>query len=44
MRSEEFIAEAVALSQSQVNLLPLHCCMGVVSQIEDLDNSSAVHI
>ena len=31
---------AVALSQSQIDLLLERCCMGVVSQIEDLDNSS----
>ena len=31
---------AVALCQSQMNLLLERCCMGVVYQIEDLDNSS----
>ena len=31
---------AVALCQSQMNLLLELCCMGVVYQIEDLDNSS----
>ena len=31
---------AVALSQSQINLLLERCCMGVVYQITDLDNSS----
>ena len=30
----------MALSQSQINLLPMRCCMGVVNQITDLDNSS----
>ena len=31
---------AVALSQSQINLLLERCCIGVVNQIIDLDNSS----
>ena len=31
---------AVALCQSQMNLLLERCCMGVVYQITDLDNSS----
>jgi hypothetical protein len=31
---------AVALCQSQMNLLLERCCMGIVYQIEDLDNSS----
>ena len=30
----------MALSQSQINLLLERCCMGVVNQITDLDNSS----
>ena len=30
----------MALSQSQINLLLERCCMGVVYQIIDLDNSS----
>ena len=30
----------MALCQSQMNLLLERCCMGVVYQIEDLDNSS----
>ncbi len=30
----------LALCQSQMNLLLERCCMGVVYQIEDLDNSS----
>ena len=33
---------AVALSQSQENLLLECCCMGVVNQIKYLDNSSSV--
>ena len=31
---------AVALSQSRINSLLERCCMGVVNQIKDLDNSS----